>query len=102
MNHIFFFLDQKPPAEWPSNGEITFVHFYLRYSKDTQFVIKDLNVNIQPMEKVIIPTDINYVLTALVLYRPVPVAIFTLIFRASNNFHPQLLQYHCPFVTILR
>ncbi|XP_027849228.2 ATP-binding cassette sub-family C member 4-like [Aphis gossypii] len=44
--------EKKPSAEWPMHGKITFQHFYLRYSIDSPFVIKNLNINIKPMEKV--------------------------------------------------
>uniref|UniRef100_A0A2H8TSM5 Putative multidrug resistance-associated protein lethal(2)03659 n=1 Tax=Melanaphis sacchari TaxID=742174 RepID=A0A2H8TSM5_9HEMI len=44
--------ERKPPTEWPMNGKITFEKFFLRYSTDSQFVIKNLNINIEPMEKV--------------------------------------------------
>lgn len=48
------FLDKKPSKEWPKNGQIKFKNFYLRYSPETPFVLKNLNFNIESMEKVII------------------------------------------------
>ncbi|KAL5236138.1 hypothetical protein ACI65C_003548 [Semiaphis heraclei] len=44
--------EKKPPKEWPMNGQITFKNFYLRYGIDKQFVVKNLNINIESMEKV--------------------------------------------------
>uniref|UniRef100_A0A2S2QEN8 Putative multidrug resistance-associated protein lethal n=1 Tax=Sipha flava TaxID=143950 RepID=A0A2S2QEN8_9HEMI len=44
--------DKKPPKEWPSNGQIIFKNFYLRYGIDTRFVVKNLNIKIESMEKV--------------------------------------------------
>lgn len=45
-------LEKKPPAEWPMNGQIIFKNFYLRYNTDSKFVVKNLNINIESMEKV--------------------------------------------------
>ncbi|XP_060850029.1 probable multidrug resistance-associated protein lethal(2)03659 isoform X2 [Rhopalosiphum padi] len=45
-------LEKKPPTEWPMNGKIIFKNFYLRYSTDSPFVVKNLSINIEPMEKV--------------------------------------------------
>lgn len=47
------FVDKKPSKEWPQKGQITFKNFYLRYSSDTPHVLKNLNIHIEPMEKVI-------------------------------------------------
>eukprot|EP00102_Acyrthosiphon_pisum_P018651 XP_016655861.1 PREDICTED: probable multidrug resistance-associated protein lethal(2)03659 isoform X2 [Acyrthosiphon pisum] len=44
--------DKKPPREWPDKGQIVFENFYLRYSLDGDHVLKNLNILIQPMEKV--------------------------------------------------
>jgi len=52
MGANFYVSDQKPPTGWPLNGEIVFENFYLQYGTGTQFVVKDLNVKIEPMEKV--------------------------------------------------
>lgn len=48
-----YYLDKKATSEWPLHGRILFKNFYLRYGIDTPFVIKNLNVQIEPMEKVI-------------------------------------------------
>ncbi|VVC46074.1 ABC transporter type 1, transmembrane domain,ABC transporter-like,P-loop containing nucleoside triphosphate [Cinara cedri] len=44
--------DEKPPKDWPQNGQITFKNFYLRYSPDSPYVLKNLNISIKSMEKV--------------------------------------------------
>ncbi|XP_060873208.1 ATP-binding cassette sub-family C member 4-like isoform X2 [Metopolophium dirhodum] len=44
--------EKKPPTEWPMNGQIIFKNFYLRYGTDSPFVVKNLNINIESMEKV--------------------------------------------------
>ncbi|XP_025200376.1 probable multidrug resistance-associated protein lethal(2)03659, partial [Melanaphis sacchari] len=45
-------VDKKPPKEWPDKGQIAFENFYLRYSSDTEHVLKNLNIQIQAMEKI--------------------------------------------------
>lgn len=52
-NKIFLFSDHKPPSDWPNDGKIIFQNLYLRYSADTPHVLKNLNIIIEPMEKVI-------------------------------------------------
>lgn len=49
---IKLFSDKTLALDWPSNGKITFKNFYLRYGPDSQNILKDLNVNIEPMQKV--------------------------------------------------
>ncbi|XP_026805630.1 probable multidrug resistance-associated protein lethal(2)03659 isoform X2 [Rhopalosiphum maidis] len=44
--------DKKPPKEWPDKGQIVFENVYLRYSLDTAYVLKNLNIQIQAMEKI--------------------------------------------------
>lgn len=45
--------DQKPPDNnWPQNGSITFDKLSLRYSRNGQNVLKDLNLQIKPCEKI--------------------------------------------------
>lgn len=46
-------LGKTHPKEWPHQGEIVFMNFNLRYSQDMPYVLKNLNVTIRPMEKVI-------------------------------------------------
>ncbi|KAL5233619.1 hypothetical protein ACI65C_001029 [Semiaphis heraclei] len=40
------------PTGWPNSGKIIFKHFNLRYSPNSSYVLKDLNIQIQSMEKV--------------------------------------------------
>lgn len=54
-----YIVGKKPPTEWPLNGHITFQNFHLRYSEDTPFVVKNLNISIESMEKVI--SNSNYI-----------------------------------------
>jgi len=49
---VFVFLDKKPSKEWPQKGQIMFKNFYLRYSMDTPYILKNLNIKIESMEKV--------------------------------------------------
>jgi len=53
-SYLIFDLDKKPPKEWPDKGQIVFKNFYLRYSLDGEHVLKNLNIQIQAMEKVIL------------------------------------------------
>lgn len=41
-----------PPTDWPQMGKIHFKHMGLRYSDDTPLVLKNLNIVINPKEKV--------------------------------------------------
>ncbi|XP_044751806.1 ATP-binding cassette subfamily C member 4-like [Coccinella septempunctata] len=41
-----------PPSDWPPTGKITFKNMGLRYSNDTPLVLKNLNIVINPKEKV--------------------------------------------------
>ncbi|CAI6361980.1 unnamed protein product [Macrosiphum euphorbiae] len=44
--------DKKPPKDWPDKGRITFHDFYLRYDINTPYVLSNLNINIEPTEKI--------------------------------------------------
>ncbi|XP_016663046.1 probable multidrug resistance-associated protein lethal(2)03659 isoform X1 [Acyrthosiphon pisum] len=44
--------NKKPPKDWPDKGQITFNNFYLRYDIDTPYVLSNLNINIEPTEKI--------------------------------------------------
>jgi len=48
------FIEKKPSKDWPHKGQIIFKNFYLRYSLDSPHVLKDLNIKIESMEKVIL------------------------------------------------
>lgn len=43
---------KKPPADWPSKGSIKFEYFSLRYSPDSDLVLKDLHLAIEAREKI--------------------------------------------------
>lgn len=44
--------NQKPPHNWPDNGELCLEDVAFRYSFDLPFVLRGLNFSIQPAEKV--------------------------------------------------
>jgi len=44
--------EQSPDKEWPYSGKILFENFNLRYSLNSPYVLKDLNIQILSMEKV--------------------------------------------------
>ncbi|VVC26205.1 Hypothetical protein CINCED_3A020489 [Cinara cedri] len=44
--------NKKPSLKWPMSGRIIFENFYLQYESDMPYVIKNLNIHIEPMEKV--------------------------------------------------
>lgn len=52
MQFYLHFLDKKPPKDWPDKGQIVFQSFYLSYGPNTHYVLQNININIQPMEKV--------------------------------------------------
>lgn len=60
--HVLFCLDKTPPKEWPNKGQIMFKNFNLRYSSDTPKVLKNINIVIQPAEKVFLCSIINVAL----------------------------------------
>ncbi|XP_050060622.1 probable multidrug resistance-associated protein lethal(2)03659 isoform X2 [Aphis gossypii] len=43
---------KNPPKEWPYSGKIVFKNFNLRYSLNSPYVLKDLNIEIRSMEKI--------------------------------------------------
>ncbi|XP_058461266.1 probable multidrug resistance-associated protein lethal(2)03659 [Malaya genurostris] len=43
---------RKPAENWPAKGAINFEYFSLRYSPDSDPVLKDLNLAIEPKEKI--------------------------------------------------
>jgi len=47
-------IEKTPPEGWPFLGKIEFRNFNLRYDLDSPYVLKNLDVQIQPMEKVIL------------------------------------------------
>lgn len=40
------------PESWPQKGSIKFVNYGLRYREDLDFVLKDINCEINPGEKI--------------------------------------------------
>jgi ATP-binding cassette subfamily C (CFTR/MRP) protein 4 len=42
----------RPDKGWPNHGRIIFENFYLKYSPEGDYVLKDLSFKINPMEKV--------------------------------------------------
>uniref|UniRef100_A0A060SZS5 ARAD1C02970p n=1 Tax=Blastobotrys adeninivorans TaxID=409370 RepID=A0A060SZS5_BLAAD len=44
--------DSRPPADWPSKGEIEFDRLCLRYAPDLPLVVKDASFHVKPFNKV--------------------------------------------------
>ncbi len=44
--------DTRPPSDWPSEGNVDFVNYSVKYREELDFVLKDINININPTEKV--------------------------------------------------
>ncbi|KAK7208586.1 P-loop containing nucleoside triphosphate hydrolase protein [Myxozyma melibiosi] len=42
----------RPPASWPTSGELVFDHYSTRYREGLDLVLKDINLHINPKEKV--------------------------------------------------
>ncbi|KAJ1665264.1 Multidrug resistance-associated protein 1 [Coemansia sp. RSA 1646] len=42
----------KPPPSWPSSGKIEFRNFSMKYRSDLEYVLKEINVSINPGEKI--------------------------------------------------
>lgn len=54
------FIEKTPPEGWPFLGKIEFCNFNFRYDLDSPYVLKNLNFQIQPMEKVILLILVNF------------------------------------------
>ena len=44
---------RKPPQNWPSQGRIQFANYFARYQAMNELVLKDINLLINPGEKVV-------------------------------------------------
>nr|APD26519.1 ATP-binding cassette transporter subfamily C member 1 X6 protein [Brachionus koreanus] len=44
--------NSRPPPEWPTQGHINFDHFSVKYRQELDFVLKDINCDISPGEKI--------------------------------------------------
>ncbi|XP_025902601.1 canalicular multispecific organic anion transporter 2 isoform X1 [Nothoprocta perdicaria] len=44
--------DKRPPADWPSKGELEFVDYSVRYRKGLDLVLQDLNLQVHGGEKI--------------------------------------------------
>lgn len=44
--------ETKPNKEWPNKGHVQFINYSLKYREELDFVLKDLNIEIQPCEKI--------------------------------------------------
>lgn len=42
----------RPPLKWPAEGEIKFDHYYTKYRPELDYVLKDINLKIDPREKI--------------------------------------------------
>lgn len=45
-------VDNRPPENWPQNGEVVFKDYSTRYRPNLDLVLKDVNLHIQPREKI--------------------------------------------------
>lgn len=43
---------RDPPSNWPSLGNVKFENVSLKYAEDGEYVLKNLNFEIQPKEKI--------------------------------------------------
>lgn len=44
--------DHRPPQSWPHDGEIKFEHYSTKYRPELDLVLKDINIDIKPREKI--------------------------------------------------
>ncbi|CAF1079512.1 unnamed protein product [Didymodactylos carnosus] len=48
----FYNAKQKPPSEWPTKGKIEFKNYKFRYRAELEPVLKGINLDIEPCDKV--------------------------------------------------
>jgi ABC-type multidrug transport system fused ATPase/permease subunit len=44
--------DTRPAPSWPDQGRVNFLNYSVKYREELDFVLKNINCNIQPSEKV--------------------------------------------------
>ncbi|CAF0941211.1 unnamed protein product [Brachionus calyciflorus] len=44
--------NSRPPVEWPTEGRVTFNQYSVKYREELDFVLKDINCDIEPGEKI--------------------------------------------------
>ena len=44
--------ESRPTPQWPDQGKIDFVNYSVKYREELDFVLKDININIMPNEKI--------------------------------------------------
>lgn len=49
---MLYFADKQPPKQWPNMGHVKFDHLYLKYTPNDPPVLKNLNFEIEPGEKI--------------------------------------------------
>jgi ATP-binding cassette subfamily C (CFTR/MRP) protein 1 len=43
---------KRPTADWPANGAVTFKNYSMRYRKELDLVLRNINLDIKPREKI--------------------------------------------------
>jgi ABC-type multidrug transport system fused ATPase/permease subunit len=46
--------DKRPPKEWPTQGNIKFKNYSVKYRDELDHVLKSVNTDIRPGEKVVL------------------------------------------------
>ena len=44
--------DSRPPPDWPSNGNLKFNSYSVKYREELDFVLREIRCDIKPREKV--------------------------------------------------
>ncbi|RPB26840.1 putative ABC metal ion transporter [Terfezia boudieri ATCC MYA-4762] len=71
--------DHRPPSSWPANGAVSFNHYSTRYRAGLDLVLKDINLDIKPREKIGIVGRTGAGKSSLTL------ALFRIIEKVSGN-----------------